>query len=134
MNYDEFVGRVQHRARLGTTGETIRAIHATFKALGKRLHGGEADHLAAQLPPELGAYLTDAGESETYDLDGFFARVSQYEGLGEDLPDSVHHARAVISVLQEAISAGEMNHVREQLPEDYAPLFEAGASGELDRN
>ncbi len=132
MKHDEFVGRVQHHARLGTTSETVRAIHATFKALGKRLHGKEAENLAAQLPPELGTYLTDAGESETYDLDEFFERVAEYEGVGVDLPQAVHHARAVIATLQEAVSAGELANVRSQLPESYNPLFEAGALGEME--
>jgi len=45
----------------------------------------------------------------------------------------VHHARAVISVLTEAVSNGEIDDLRSGLPEEYAPLFEAGSEGELTR-
>jgi uncharacterized protein (DUF2267 family) len=38
----------------------------------------------------------------------------------------------VIDVLQEAISAGEMEDPRLQLPDDWDSLFEAGAEGQLD--
>ncbi len=130
MNYDEFVGRVQHRARLATSGEAVRAIHATFETLGARLHGNEAQNLAAQLPPELGTYLQAVKEKESFDLDEFFVRVAAHETA--ELPDAVHHARAVIDVLKEAVSAGEMQNVRAQLPDEYNPLFEAGSSGEID--
>jgi uncharacterized protein (DUF2267 family) len=128
MKYDEFVGQVQNRARLATSGEAVRAIQATFKALGTRLYGQEAQNLAAQLPPELGDYLTTE-ENESFPLEAFFERVAEEEGV--DLPDAVHHARAVVSVLQDAVSIGEIADVRAQLPDDYDPLFEAGAEGEL---
>lgn len=131
MNYDEFVGQVQNRARLATGGEAVRAIHATFTTLGTRLYGQEAQNLAAQLPPELGEYLT-TGDNESFSLDEFFERVAEEEG--SDLPDAVHHARVVVSVLQDAVSIGEIADVRAQLPADYNPLFEAGAEGDLDRS
>lgn len=37
----------------------------------------------------------------------------------------------VIEVLGEAISPGEMNDIRAQLPEEFAPLFEAGSTGRM---
>jgi uncharacterized protein (DUF2267 family) len=130
MNYDEFTGNVQNRARLASTDEAIKAIRATLETLAERLHGGEAQNLAAQLPEEVGHYLTDSDTSETFDMDEFLERVAKREGV--DLPESVHHARAVMTVVQEAVSAGEVADVREQLPDDYAPLFEAGSEGEMD--
>jgi uncharacterized protein (DUF2267 family) len=48
-----------------------------------------------------------------------------------DLPQSIHHVRAVISVLKEAVSAGEMDDIMGQLPEEYKPLFESGHKGSL---
>ncbi len=129
MNFDEFVGEVQHRARLASEGEAIRAISATFQALGERLYGGEVENLAAQLPREISAYLQTAQEQTSYSLDEFFEKVAEYEEL--DLPESVHHTRAVIDVMQDAVSAGEMRDVRAQLPEEYDALFEAGSTGDL---
>jgi uncharacterized protein (DUF2267 family) len=130
MKFDEFVGRVQHRAKLGTEGETVRAIEATLTTLGERLAGGEAANLAAQLPEELGAYLRGAPEGESFDLDEFFNRVTIREGVDE--PGAVYHARAVLSVLKEAVTPGEWADMRAQLPDEYEALLEAGAKGELD--
>jgi uncharacterized protein (DUF2267 family) len=131
MHTDQFIGLVQSRARLPSIGEALRAISATFQVLGQRLYGGEAGDLAAQLPSELGHYLLEgqAHGSESFDLDEFFQRVSVLEG--SDLPDAIFHARAVISVLQEAVSRGEIDDVRAQLPEEYDPLFESGPEGRM---
>ena len=129
MQHDEFVGHVQNRARLASRGEALRAIRATLETLGERLAGGEAEDLAAQLPPEIGDYLREVESDGSFSLDTFFDRVAEREGT--DLPVAVHHARAVVAVLQEAVSAGEMEDVRAQLPEEYNPLFESGSEGSL---
>jgi len=51
-----------------------------------------------------------------------------------DVPDAAHHARAVVAVLQEAVTTGELDDIRAQLPDSYKPLFEAGSEGEMDIN
>ena len=129
MQYRDFIEKVQNRARLGTAGEAVRATHATLEVLGQRLHGGAADNLAAQLPAEVENYLTDSKESQSFGLDEFFERVSVIEKV--DLPKAVHHARAVISVVQEFLSQREMEDARAQLPHEYDPLFESGSEGEM---
>ena len=48
-----------------------------------------------------------------------------------DLPKAVYHARVVIGVLQDAVTEGEIAHVRSQLPAEYSPLFEAGSQGQM---
>lgn len=122
MQYKEFVGQVQHRARLATEGEAVRAIRATLSTLAERLVGNEAENLAAQLPREIGHYVREMDKSESFDVDEFFRRVAEREEL--DLPVSMYHAQAVISVLEDAVSKGEMDDVRAQLPDDYERLFE----------
>jgi uncharacterized protein (DUF2267 family) len=132
MQYDEFVGEVENRGRLPSRGDAVRAIQATLETLAERIRPGEASDLAAQLPPELGTYLEDAGVTERFSVDDFFLRVAAKETA--DLPDAVHHVRAVMAVLQEAVTTGEMEDVRAQLPDNYEPLFEAGSEGEMDVN
>lgn len=131
MKHDEFIGQVQHRARLNSRGAAEHATRATLETLAERLAGGEADDLAAQLPPELGEYLRGEGAAlgERFSLDEFFQRVSLRERV--DLPDAVFHARAVIEVLSLAVSKGEMDDVRAQLPAEFARLFEAGSTGQM---
>jgi uncharacterized protein (DUF2267 family) len=133
MQFDEFVGEVQHLARLDSTGNTMRAIAATLETVGERLHGEEADNLGAQLPYALAAYLRLAQEREAFNLDEFFKRVARREGSGVDLPDAAHHARVVMAVLEEAVSPGEWADARAQLPGEWDALFEAGAEGEMER-
>jgi len=130
MQYDAFIGQVEHRARLPSRGDAVRATQAVLETLAERIRAGEADDLAAQLPPEIGTYLRSAETTERFDIEEFFLRVAAKETA--DLPDAVHHARAVMDVLQEAVTTGEMEDVRAQLPDTYKPLFEAGSEGEMD--
>lgn len=129
MEYHEFLGQVQHRARLGSFEEATRATRATLETLGERLFGGEAGNLASQLPLEIGRFLLEPTKKESFDVDEFFQRVSIREGA--DLPEAIFHARMVIDVLTEAVSPGLMAKVKAQLPSDYNKLFykEKGAGG-----
>ena len=131
MRYDEFIGQVQHRAGLGSHAEAEHATRATLETLAERLAGGEAHDLASQLPPELARYLEapDAGIGAKLTLDEFFELVSEREGV--DLEDSTFHARAVIGVLTEAVSLGEIQDVRVQLPAAFAQLFNVANEGDL---
>jgi uncharacterized protein (DUF2267 family) len=124
MKHDEFIGQVQHRARLSSRGDAEIATRATLETLAERLSGGEADDLASQLPRGIAEYLRTefAGEGMRFSMEEFFERVSRREGV--DLPKAIYHARAVVGVLAEAVSNGEIADVRSQLPADYARLFE----------
>ena len=131
MRYDEFLGHVQHRARLGSHGEAERATRATLETLAERLVGGEAHDLAAQLPAELAHYLQlpDAGIGAKLTLEEFFELVSEREGV--ELEEAALHARVVIAVLTEAVSQGEIKDVRVQLPAAFAQLFNVENEGDL---
>ena len=124
MQYEKFVGKVQQRARLASQGEAVRAIRATLETLAECMPKDEAEHLAAQLPQEIGNYLQRSNGRERFTLNHFFERVATREPA--DLPDAVHHARAVVSVLNEAITAGQFRQVRNTLPDEFNPLFESG--------
>jgi len=129
MKFDEFVGHVQNRAQMASTGEAVSAVRATLQTLGERLYGGEADDLAAQLPEEIGAYLTLGNGNEIFSLEEFLRRVAERESV--DYPDAVYHVRVVMEVVGEAVTPGELDDVRAQLPIEYDPLFEAGSTGEM---
>jgi uncharacterized protein (DUF2267 family) len=131
LRYDEFIGQVRHRAGLGSHAEAERATRATLETLAERLAGGEAHDLAAQLPPELAHFLQppDAGIAAKLTLNEFFELVSEREGV--DLPEATFHARVVIGVLTEAVSMGEIQDVRVQLPAAFAQLFNVANEGDL---
>lgn len=133
MDYDRFIGLVQSRARLASTGEAVAAIRATLSTLAERIDPHEAHDLAAQLPQEIGVFLegnrSDTGER--FSFGEFCQRVAAREHV--DPPQAVHLARCVIETLEEAASAGEIRDVRSQLPEGFMPLFDSGSQGRLGR-
>jgi uncharacterized protein (DUF2267 family) len=130
MKHDEFIGQVQNRARLASRGDAEVATRAVLETLAERLSGNEPANAAAQLPKGLANYLKHeyAGSGIRYSLDEFLQVVSRREGV--ELPKATFHTRAVMEVLGEAISSGEMDDIRTQLPPDYLPLFE-GSQGRM---
>lgn len=130
MQTQEFLGQVQHLAALPDIAQALRATRAVLETLGERLGEDESRHLAAQLPQEIAHDLHGPvlGLAERFSSDEFLQRVSRREGV--DLPVSVHHARAVLEVLQQAVSRGEVEDVLQRLPPDYKRLF-AGSRGQM---
>lgn len=121
MKHDEFVARVRDLGELGTNKEAERAIRATFETLRERIAGNEPNNLADQLPEEIAAPLRGEGGRDTFSLAEFYRRVSEKEGV--EVTEAIRQARAVATVLEEAVSAGEMEHIREQLKPEYTELF-----------
>lgn len=128
MQYSEFVGQVQHRAGVPGEEEAVKSIRATLETLSERLAGDEHKHLAAQLPDEIGRYLTQVQGTESFTPEEFVERVRKREG--SETPEATHHVRTVFSVLQEAVSAGEFDDVRAQLPDEYETLFRIEGQGQ----
>lgn len=120
MNHDEFVGHVQHLAHLPSRGDAELIIRATFETLGERLLTESADHVAAQLPPELGRHLRNR-RFEHLSLRDFNERVAEREH--RDVEKASFHARCVLDTLSAAISPGAVQKIRKQLPEEFQPLL-----------
>lgn len=128
MRHDEFIGEVQHRAKLPSRGDAERVTRVTLETLGERMQA--PDNVAAQLPPEIGRHL--AGGSETFErlaLQDFLQRVEEKLGSG---PEAIFHARVVIDVVRDAVGDDTIKSALDQLPADFRPLFESGSEGELD--
>ena len=103
------------------------ATRATLEALRERLAGNEPSNLAAQLPPEIAPYVEGDRGREAFSMEEFYDRVAQREGVSHD--EVVRHARAVTTVVQTAVTGGELDDVRSQLGDDYRELFgQPGAS------
>jgi uncharacterized protein (DUF2267 family) len=125
MQYEEFLNKVQDRIGPAQTDEARRAITATLSTLSERISGGEAEDLAAQLPQELKEPIQRSGEqAEAFSLEEFLARVGEREGVNTDT--ARNHASAVMTVLGEAVSGGQLDDIRAQLPQEFAPLFQYG--------
>lgn len=121
MQYREFIAEVRNLGELDSDEQAENAARATLATLKERLAGNEPSNLAAQLPPELAEHLEGTGGRDNFDVGEFYNRVAQKEGVGTD--EATRHARAVATVLQTAVTAGELDDVREQLTPEYADLL-----------
>ena len=127
MKGDEFIAEVRNLAELASNEEAEKATRATLETLGERLAGNEPSNLAAQLPPEVASYVGGSGSGEPFSVDEFYDRVAQREGVNRD--EAIRHARAVATVVQTAVTGGEIDDVRSQLGNEYEELFgQPGAS------
>ncbi len=136
MDYDELVGQVQYRIRAPSGEEAERSIRATLETLADRLSRGTANNLAAQLPREIGESLRreamgDSYVGEGFDLNEFYQRVAARARI--PFLDAAFHARAVIEVLQRAVTPGEVDDIcagedSDALCGAVADFHEAGAA------
>jgi uncharacterized protein (DUF2267 family) len=126
MKHDQLISNARKRADLQSNDEAERAIRATFETLRERLARNEPNNLTNQLPPEIADTLRGEGGRDNFSLEEFYQHVGEKEGVDQDVAS--RHARAVASVLQEAVTTGEMDDVRGQLKPEYAEL--SGRYGE----
>jgi uncharacterized protein (DUF2267 family) len=117
MNFDDFIGEIQHRLELPGTGETVRAIRATLMTLGQRIPEGNAEDLAASLPMEIKWYLTGAvhEHGQRFDWKEFVSRVSEIEGA--DRPEAAYHAQVILDLVSTLVPPSDLQQLRDQLPE-----------------
>ncbi|WP_216214657.1 DUF2267 domain-containing protein [Amycolatopsis aidingensis] len=134
MKHDQFIGRVQARARLASRGEAEGITRATLETLGERIPERVADHVAAQLPIEIGEHLRrtvtmgGAGSGERFGIDEFAERVAERGHTTP--PQAVYGSRVVLEVIGEA-TEGVVEKVRDALPGELRGLIDAGSSGSL---
>jgi uncharacterized protein (DUF2267 family) len=134
MEYNEFVKHVQETAELDSPEEALAAIQATLGTLGEMLSKTERDHLAAQLHKPLKECLyrwieRPGGPTRPhrFSLEEFYNRVSARSNVG--YPAAVRHSLAVMSVLQQAVSQGEMDDILRELPNGYEELLTGKPQG-----
>ncbi|MFD4697959.1 DUF2267 domain-containing protein [Streptomyces niveus] len=138
MHHDELIGKIQALAQLPDRGSTERATQAVLRTLGERLPAGLADHVAAQLPPDLAATLRlpaefavargqDVGSGERFDLIAFTGRVADRAGTTEDA--ALRESAAVLEVLDAALAPELMNKIAAALPVDIGALLPSGRAG-----
>lgn len=132
MNEKQLLTHVRERADLGSTDEARAVTEATLRVLGSRITEPEAEDLAAQLPESFGADLTWESdvEAEPFGVSEFVERVREREADDPRIDDGdpEGHAKAVASVLTDAVSGRELADVRAQLPDGYDELFDPTGS------
>lgn len=126
MRADEFVAKVRTLAEFESNDQAYEAIEATLDTLRQRLTGNEPRNLASQLPPEIAGPLDGEGGGEDFSISEFYDRVAEKENAGRE--EATGHARAVTATVQELVTAGELDDVREQLKGEFEELV--GSKGD----
>jgi uncharacterized protein (DUF2267 family) len=127
MKGEKFIAEVKNLAELDSNEEAQKTVRATLETLRERLVGNEPADLAAQLPPEIAPFVEGTGGRETFSVQEFYERVAHKEGTKSE--EAVKHARAVATLLQTAVTGGELEDIRSQLGKGYRELFsQPGAS------
>lgn len=127
MDFDTFIGETQNRAQLDEREEALKATRITLETLSERIDPNAAENLAAQLPEEIGRHLSKIDTVEQFGWDEFADRIVEKGDYTE--PDqrgqAIHHARAVIDVVDDAVQGSSLADIRDQLPGDeFEDLFE----------
>ena len=128
LRYNQFIDQVQQRTGLQSRDKAVRITRATLGTLGERVYRSTLDDLAAQLPDKLKKLIKARAhpemtpqDVERYSLGEFYNRVNARADLGT--LETSEEAKAVISVLRDAVTAGEWADLRAELPEEYDQLL-----------
>jgi uncharacterized protein (DUF2267 family) len=121
VNGEQFIAEVKNLAEIESDEDAQKAIGGTLETLRERLAGEEPSELAAQLPPEIAPYVEGDGGRESFSVEEFYERVARKEGSSND--EAIRHARALATVLQTAVTGGELEVIRSQLGNGYEELF-----------
>lgn len=121
MKSEIFFEQVAQRLGSASHEEVKRVLEAALETLGERLEKTEREKLAAQLPDPLKEPLLKRQTPERYSLEEFYNRIRARAHVG--YPEAVAGTRAVMAVLKDAVSRGEIDHILRQLPDEYEELF-----------
>ncbi len=135
MQYQEFIEQVKSRAKLDSEEQAAKAIRATLETLTEHLAGNAPAKLAAQLPAQIGEFITNHKSGENAAGEGFgvaeFVRRTAEKIGSVETQTAQEQAAIVLSVLREAITTGEFDKMRGTLPAEYDALFGSNASDSL---
>jgi uncharacterized protein (DUF2267 family) len=123
---EEFVRRVAERE--GVDPETAEEhVRAVFRMLGRAVAPGELRDMASQLPAEYEDLLEAAGvgRRQAMTRDNLVGRVAELLGV-DDIKVAERATEAVLQVLGERLSAGEVRDLEEELPGEVRDALERG--------
>ncbi len=129
MDYDEFINKVQEYAELGSREEAVQSTEVTLRTISERLSSIHRKQMAAQLPGELKNLAVRRQNAEIFSVEDFYIRVSARAQI--TFHQAIKNARAVMCVLQEAISPGELHDIFSELHDGWEELYRPKAPGPI---
>jgi uncharacterized protein (DUF2267 family) len=121
MDYERFVDRLEDRADLWSRDKVEDVAKTTVEVLGETLSTSERTWMMQQLPSPLDDALTRTWGGQEFDLDEFYDRISQREGLVEDF--AAEQARVVCRVLADQLDEDVLQYLLDHLPPPFPALF-----------
>jgi len=122
VDYEAFVNDVTAQAHFGGAGAAKRAIEAVLHALAQSLPARVAREIAAHLPAEMAASMSNvSGEGASLASD-FYARIGERAGLS--LSQGLEQAQVVCSVLSRRLEPSLRERFARELPDEIGALFE----------
>ncbi len=126
MDYDTFIGEVQNRGQFPSREDAVRTTRITLETLSQRIEPGGAENIGAQLPGEIGRFLSKVDTVERFEWTEFIDRIVEKGNYSEDeRGDAVHHTRVVMDVVEDAVTVGAIEDLRDQISaaDDWNELF-----------
>lgn len=125
MRYRQIVEHVQKIAGFKAPEDAQKAISAVSEALAERLSGGLMRKVASQLPKEISSVMDSVPRHEVFGLQEFFNLVAGK--LGTAPAEAMHHAEAVLAVLQDAAPVEIWEQVYPELDPEYRKFIDSSA-------
>jgi len=122
VNYNEMMRLVVGRTGL-TRRQADEAVTGTLTVLAEALSAKETKDLLAQLPKSIRDRIPVSNEVLTLRPIEFVARVGELVGA-TSTDGAESQVRAVFATLLEAVNAGEMQDIAEELGPEYAELLD----------
>lgn len=122
MNYDEFLSKVKERTDIVSDVQGSTVLTAILNTLAERITPEQRHNLASQLPEDLKHLVIIEDDAETFGLDDFYNRVSQRLNTSRERTGEI--SEEVLLILSEAVSQGEIDNIKAELPEEFYQLFE----------
>lgn len=130
MDYEQIITVIRRAAGGLSSEEAELAAHATLQTLGERLPRGEALHILRELPTQLKPWIYTVTDAAAFDIDEFLNKVADREDT--DVETALRHARAVFFAMGDTLSAAEVEHLADSLPQAFDPLVAEAQGRYLD--
>ena len=129
MQYVEMINKIQELSAITDQEEAALVIRAVLGTLGEHIYRTEERLLASQLPKELRNVFYEyqqrergRGDLANYSLEEFYNRVSARANIS--FQEAQRLSAIVFHVLKQAVSPGEIENVKKELPSDFHKLFD----------
>ncbi|MGW7528400.1 DUF2267 domain-containing protein [Streptomyces sp. NPDC054783] len=122
MTSAQFLATVREHGEYTDLDEATRVTEAVLCTLGDRLQPTAADHLADQLPLDIGEFITGVGNTgRTWGVQEFVRQVAR--AAAEDEATARRDAEVVLTAVGSTVSGDELHKLLSLLPSGYAALF-----------